>query len=168
MLPRNLIRQIKQESQRIQDEERGIGGQKEREMIALWRQIRPRMVARLEQAGILDEFAHLLINRASEASMENQRAGMGWPDSREEANKDWLLMDPEEPDEPTNSLELMLETAARAQVPRSVRVQAQQIRKARAAVQSLPESQSENRPASQAENPAPNQSQTKHPVKPMR
>jgi hypothetical protein len=148
-MDRQLIRQIKQESARIAETDWPIGGQKEREMIALWRQIRPRMVARLEQAGILAEFAHLIESRRFAASEANQKAGMGWPDSREEANKDWLIVDPEGPEDPSDpdgDLTPLLEMAARARVPLSVRVQAQKIRRAQAALSSRSPQTNQARP----------------------
>lgn len=132
---RQLVRQIKAESARIAETEMGIGGQKEREMIALWRQIRPRMVARLEQLGILEEFAHLLNQRRNEAEDAYLKAGMGWPDSREEANKDWLINDPQADEADAQAeaegLQSLLEMAARERVPRSVRVEANRIQAAR-------------------------------------
>lgn len=91
-----LIRAIKRESRRIDREEWGIGSQMEREMIEQWRAIRPKMTARLEQAGILKEFAHLIETRRFEAQKMYERAGMPYPDSREQAEQEWLICDPEE------------------------------------------------------------------------
>ena len=96
---RQLVQQIKARSARIAREEREPGGKRERDMIALWRQIRPQMVARLEGLGVLEEFAHLLAWNRSEAESRYLDSGLGWPDSREEANRDWLISEPESQEE---------------------------------------------------------------------
>lgn len=110
---RQLIRAVKAASLKIQEEDWPMGSQREREMIVEWRQIRPKMVARLESMGILNEFAHLIESRRFEAMEQYQKAGMGWPDSREQANLDWLIVEPEtEEDLSDNAL---LERLARAE-----------------------------------------------------
>lgn len=127
-LNRRLIRAIKQECLRLEDEW-PMGGQIEDQMIERWRQRRPKMVARLEQAGILAEFAHLIECRRGEAMENYFKAGMGWPDSREEANRDWLLEDPEADDAPTRNLDDLLQLAAREHVPTQVRRTAATLRR---------------------------------------
>lgn len=104
---RQLIRAVKSASRKIQDEEWPIGSLKEREMIELWRRIRPQMTARLESMGILEEFAHLLHCRRMEAEDQYLKAGMGWPDSREQANLDWLIVEPESDPDVTPNAEPM-------------------------------------------------------------
>jgi hypothetical protein len=72
------------------------------------------MVARLQEAGILQEFAHLLAASRLEAETAYRKAGLPWPEPREQANLDWVIEDPEVEDVPEGDLDQMLEQAARA------------------------------------------------------
>lgn len=114
-----LIRSVKRASREIAQSDWPMGSQKEREMIAEWRRIRPKMVNRLLAMGILKEFAHLIETRRFEAETANLTAGMGWPDSREQANRDWLIWeaeadeDPQAPEEAEAGVDQMLARAAK-------------------------------------------------------
>lgn len=125
MNERQLARRVKAESARLAETEYGVGGQKEQEMIAQWREQRPKMVARLERMGILAEFAHLIETKRGQAMDANRKAGMGWPDSREQANLDWLIADPETDDEEQeadlNALMERMTQAPRERLPRAMR-----------------------------------------------
>jgi|GEM_PF-3461870 len=69
------------------------------EMKAYWKQNRPQMYRRLMTARLLNKMAYVLECKMWEQEAKNQAAGMPWPDSRNQAQQDWLLMDPEEESE---------------------------------------------------------------------
>lgn len=67
-------------------------------MIRYWKQFRPRMVRRLKAHGLLEDLAYVLDCLKSKAEDANLESGLGWPDSREMAEREWLLMEPEHPE----------------------------------------------------------------------
>lgn len=79
-----------------------LGSRAEKELIQHWRRVRPQMVARLQETGALAALAHVLNHKMIEALQRNRAAGMPPTDAREEAEKDWLLMEPEAEDEETS------------------------------------------------------------------
>jgi hypothetical protein len=95
----DLTKWVKDKSQELA-EEWPMGGQAERNLMSHWRLNRPQMVARLERLGILQELAHVLENLRAQTVREYLDSGMGPTDAREQADQDWLLLDPEAPDSP--------------------------------------------------------------------
>jgi len=132
MIRRELVQQIKAESAKAAEDLFGPGGTIQDEMVEQWREIRPKMVADLERQGILAEFAHLILVRREETEDRYLAAGMGWPDSREQANLDWLIYEPETEDARPGDVEPLLAMAARVHLPLSVKQAAGRIRRSQA------------------------------------
>lgn len=128
MISRELVQQIKAESAKAAEETWGLGDQIQTRMIDNWREIRPKMVADLERQGILAEFAHLLLVRREETEDRYLAAGMGWPDSREQANLDWLINAPETEDAQAGDVEPLMAMAARVYLPLKVKQEAGRLR----------------------------------------
>lgn len=75
------------------------GTPRQKAMIAYWKEHRPKMYRQLQALGLVDSLAFVLDNLAIEEEDQNLKSGMGWPDSREQAEQAWLLMEPEEDQE---------------------------------------------------------------------
>lgn len=97
MYDESFVRWVREESDRIA-EEWPMGSINERKLIEYWRTNRPKMVAGLEQHGAIEKLAHVLESRRAAAVREYIKAGMSPTDAREQAEKDWLLREPEESD----------------------------------------------------------------------
>jgi hypothetical protein len=74
------------------------GGQDEKDLLAHWKTHRPKMYRRLKQMGIAKELAHVLINLHDDALQQNLNAGMPPTDAREQSEKAWLILEPEDED----------------------------------------------------------------------
>ena len=57
-----------------------------------------KMVARLEKQGILDDLAFVCQERMWRAAKDNRKAGLPVTDAREQAERDHLMLEPEEPE----------------------------------------------------------------------
>jgi hypothetical protein len=91
-----LARWIKQESSRIALEF-PRGGEVEERLVDNWKALRPKMV---ESLGPLTPLlAHVLMDKMLNARRANVEAGMPPTDAREQAERDWLLMEPESEDD---------------------------------------------------------------------
>ena len=87
---------VAKEATRIKDEE-GIGSLRlQGQLLAFWAEHRPKMTALL--GPLLPDLAIVLTFKMEEAEGNNLKAGMFRTDAREEAEKDWLLMEEEEPE----------------------------------------------------------------------
>jgi hypothetical protein len=71
------------------------GTPKQKEMLAYWKKHRPRMYRAMAKRRLLPDLAFVLENLAFQEERRNLAGGMGWPDSREQAEQAWLLMEPE-------------------------------------------------------------------------
>ena len=69
-----------------------------RQILETWRRDSPKMVARLEKQGILDDLAFVCQERMWRAAKDNRRAGLPVTDAREQAERDHLMLEPEEPE----------------------------------------------------------------------
>jgi hypothetical protein len=71
------------------------GGPRETEILRFWRLHRPIMFRNLSEAGLATKLAFVLDRKRYEAKKEYLRAG--WPptDAEEQAQKEWLLKEPE-------------------------------------------------------------------------
>lgn len=89
---------VKDKTKEFQDADmtQAMGTQKQQEMIAYWKANRPKMYQRMKALGLLEKLAFVLENLAIQEEDRNLAGGMGWPDSREQAEQAWLLMEPEE------------------------------------------------------------------------
>ena len=76
------------------------GSQQEKDLIAYWRQNRPRMTAALLKENALAEMAHVVLDRAQEMAKEQVKAGLPPSDARQEAERLWLMREPETEDQP--------------------------------------------------------------------
>jgi hypothetical protein len=90
-----VARWAKTESQKLQETHR-MGSPLETEVIETWKRVRPRMVRDLEKHQAVKPLAHVLVDRMLKAWTANEKAGLPPTDAREEAEKDWLLLEPEE------------------------------------------------------------------------
>ena len=98
MLTPQEVQEIKAQSDRLA-ETWPRGGKAQADLIAKWRQDRPKMAEELAKQGVLVAFAHLSIHRADDAEVMYREAGMPIPDAREQAAAEWLLQTPESEEE---------------------------------------------------------------------
>lgn len=97
---------VRRTARRFQEDEEirpALGAPKQKAMIAYWKAHRPKMYQRIKALGLLEKLAFVLHCLAKEEEDRNLKGGMGWPDSREQAEQGWLLMEPEE-DDPLENL----------------------------------------------------------------
>jgi hypothetical protein len=76
------------------------GSPLETDVIATWRRTSPQMAARLEAAGALEAAAHVLVDRMLKAERVYEAAGMPPTDAREQAEQEWLMLEPESDADP--------------------------------------------------------------------
>lgn len=77
-------------------QESPLGSPAEADLTRHWRLNRPQMVARLERLNVLPQMAHVLWHLMYQAEKANKAAGMPPTDAAEQAERDWLLMEPEQ------------------------------------------------------------------------
>ena len=87
---------VLKESTRLSDDVMPMGSPTQRQMLKFWKLYRPKMWMQLNRLVIAKELAHVLDEKYQEAIDKNLAAGMYVTDAREEAEKDWLLLEPEE------------------------------------------------------------------------
>lgn len=75
-----------------------MGSRDEKKLLESWGTQRPQMLADLRRLGVAEELAHVLRNREGEAVRELLKARMGPTDAREQAAREWLMLEPEKPD----------------------------------------------------------------------
>lgn len=90
--------QIKDKAQKIRDNETLISLTLDKQIKKAWRVLRPQMWARLQEQGIADDLALVLQVAMWDAFDQYEKAGMPPTDAREQAEREWLLMEPEESD----------------------------------------------------------------------
>lgn len=71
-------------------------------ILETWRRDSPQMATRLEKRGILDDLAFVSQERMWQAAKAYRKGGMPVTDAREQAERDHLMLEPEqaEPTEP--------------------------------------------------------------------
>ena len=69
-----------------------------RQILETWRRDSPKMVARLEKQGTLEDLAFVCQERMWRAAKDNRKAGLPVTDAREQAERDHLMLEPEEPE----------------------------------------------------------------------
>ncbi len=81
-------------------EERGFipGSPREDDLLRHWQIHRPKMLSELMAAGLAEKFAMVLLEKQYQSMREYLQAGMPPTDAREEADREWLLMEPEAED----------------------------------------------------------------------
>jgi len=87
--------QIKARAQTIRDSEEIISLDLDKQIKKAWRILRPQMWARLQDQGIANDLALILQVAMWEAKDRYQKAGMPPTDAREQAEREFLMMEPE-------------------------------------------------------------------------
>lgn len=92
---------LNQEQKRFQEDQEEVwpvmgATNRQREMKSYWRTHRPTMYKILLAENLLNQLAHVLECKMWEQEQKNQDSGIPWPDSRNLAQQEWLLMEPEE------------------------------------------------------------------------
>jgi hypothetical protein len=82
-----------------------MGSPLERDLLASWANNRPQMMAQLEEHKVAPQLAHVLIDRMIQAEREYLRSGMGPTDATEQAERDWLMLEPESENQPLDQTE---------------------------------------------------------------
>jgi len=97
---------IKAERKQYQAEEVIHNPDLHRQILETWRRDSPKMVARLEKQGTLEDLAFVCQERMWRAAKDNRKAGLPVTDAREQAERDNLMLEPEAPehDEPMSPL----------------------------------------------------------------
>lgn len=89
-----FLQWVKGASARI-EREWPTGGKQEQDVLAFWALKRPEMLEGLQRLQIAEKLAHVFAYKALEAQKVYLAAGMSLADAREQAKRDWLLMEPE-------------------------------------------------------------------------
>lgn len=99
MNPLQMALRIKAERKQYEAEEDLIHNKiLHRQILETWRRDSPKMVARLEKQRILDDLAFVCQERMWRAAKEYRKAGLPVTDAREQAERDHLMLEPEEPE----------------------------------------------------------------------
>lgn len=98
MNPLQMALRIKAERKQYEAEEVIHNPDLHQQILEAWRRDSPKMVARLEKQGILDDLAFVCQERMWRAAKDNRRAGYPVTDAREQAERDHLMLEPEEPE----------------------------------------------------------------------
>ena len=98
MNPLQMALKIKAERKQYEAEEVIHNPDLHQQILEAWRRDSPKMVARLEKQGILDDLAFVCQERMWRAAKDNRKAGLPVTDAREQAERDHLMLDPEEPE----------------------------------------------------------------------
>jgi hypothetical protein len=67
-------------------------------VLKIWQLNSPRMMRALRRWKAAEPLAHILVDRFIRAERDNIKAGLPPTDAREEAEKDWLMLEPEDDD----------------------------------------------------------------------
>ena len=96
MNPLQMALRIKAERKQYEAEEVIHNPDLHQQILEAWRRDSPKMVARLEKQGILDDLAFVCQERMWRAAKDNRKAGLPVTDAREQAERDHLMLEPEE------------------------------------------------------------------------
>ena len=95
MNPLQMALRIKAERKQYEAEEVIHNPDLHQQILEAWRRDSPKMVARLEKQGILDDLAFVCQERMWRAAKDNRKAGMPVTDAREQAERQHLMLEPE-------------------------------------------------------------------------
>ena len=98
MNPLQMALRIKAERKQYEADEVIHNPDLHQQILEAWRRDSPKMVARLEKQGILDDLAFVCQERMWRAAKDNRKAGLPVTDAREQAERDHLMLEPEEPE----------------------------------------------------------------------
>lgn len=90
---------VRTETQKLAEQEVAPVISLRKEILRAWEVYHPEMMAELNKAGIAEQFADVCQAKMWEAQEQYQEAGMPWPDSKEQACLEWLMMYPPEQQE---------------------------------------------------------------------
>ncbi len=93
---RKFRRWVMSETKRLEEQESILSILLRDQMLSAWEQHHPQMMSELKKMGIPQQFADLMQARMWQTQEEYQRAGMHWPDSKEQAMMEWLMLEPED------------------------------------------------------------------------
>lgn len=82
------------------------GSQEVKDLVATWKELRPKMTAHYKKLGVLNKLAMKVLASADRAYLENLQAGMYSTDAREHANQ--FLMERSEQADEEEQLEMIL------------------------------------------------------------
>jgi hypothetical protein len=92
--------EIKAKAQAIRDREEIYNLDLHKRILKAWRILRPQMWAKLKEDGTAEDLALVLQVAMWNAVDQYEKAGMPPTDARELAEREWLLMEPENEPEP--------------------------------------------------------------------
>lgn len=98
MNPLQMALKIKSERKQYEAEEVIHNPDLHQQILETWRRDSPKMVARLEKQGILEDLAFVCQERMWRAAKDNRKAGLPVTDAREQAERDHLMLEPEGPE----------------------------------------------------------------------
>ena len=81
-----------------------MGSPRESDLLAAWKRDRPAMYQRL--GNLAPKLAYILVDRCYPSVKQYQQAGMPPTDVLEQATREWCLLEPEEPPNPSCCLSL--------------------------------------------------------------
>ena len=84
------------ETHKLEDQEEMLNLLLREQILKAWKAYHPQMLARLATMNLAEKFADLMQAKMWEAQESYSKAGMPWPDSQEQAEREWLMMYPEE------------------------------------------------------------------------
>lgn len=87
---------VRKEHADLTKREETLNLQLRKQMLRSWELTRPKMYARLQAGGILEQTADVLQAKMWEAEKMYQEAGMARTDATEQAEREWLMLDPED------------------------------------------------------------------------
>lgn len=88
--------QIRMRAKEIRDQEIGFSVPLDKQIKRAWEINRPRMWSRLVTQGLVNDLALVLQTAMWEASDRYLKAGMPPTDAREQAEMEWLMLEPED------------------------------------------------------------------------
>lgn len=94
---------IRRRAQEIRDQEIGFVVPLDRRIKAAWEVLRPKMWARLVKQDLVDDLALVLQTAMWEADARYLKAGMPPTDAREQAEREWLMLEPEDEEDPAGN-----------------------------------------------------------------
>ena len=93
-----FIHWVKQEAKKLEDNGEIYSIPLRRQILKAWELYRPEMLVRLNKAGIAEPLANILQARMYATYQTYLKAGMPYTDAREQAEQEWLMLEPEEPE----------------------------------------------------------------------
>lgn len=90
---------VETEYRALRAREETLNKELRQQMLTTWQRVRPKMYAHLKEQGILEQTADVLQVKMWVAEKAYVDSGMPRTDATEQAEQEWLLMEPEEQDQ---------------------------------------------------------------------